>query len=69
MSQRFARKVRQYYRRDIRLQKSLQLKILNECLKTKPKYVPKKLWDWGIRIFFDVEKFGKKVFGNKTILK
>lgn len=49
MSQKMARKVRQVFRKN-------QNKFWSAALKPKPKWVPWKLWKWGMSIFIKIDK-------------
>lgn len=59
MNGRTSKKVRQYYRRDLRKKLGLEVEIARRLVKPKPKWVPKHLWAIGARIYFNRELFDK----------
>jgi hypothetical protein len=48
MNEKQSKKLRQIYRKDVRS----QFEVLKKILRPKPKYLPKWLWRWGMRIYF-----------------
>lgn len=53
MSQKSIKKIRQYYRRDLRKKLGLETLLLKRLLKKKPRLFPGFLWKLGARIYFN----------------
>ena len=64
MNEKKVKKLRQIYKKKYHAHMLENTEILNKCLKKKPKYCPKKLWSWGVSIFFDVKMLEKKLKGE-----
>lgn len=65
MSQKAMKKVRQYYRRDLRDKLGLEVELARKLVKDKPKWFPYFVWKIGARLYFNRELFDKW-FNNKT---
>ena len=53
MSQKSVKKIRQYYRRDLRKKLGLETLLLKRMLKKKPKLLPKILWVLGAKLYLN----------------
>lgn len=56
MSHRFTKKVRQFYRRDLKAKVIKDMNFLAVVLKKRPKLVPMFAWHWIVGITVDREK-------------
>lgn len=55
MSGKQSKKVRQYYRRDLKKAAKENAEMLGNAMKPKPKYIPWKLWLWMIGFFIKIK--------------
>lgn len=55
-SRKLAKKARQIYRRDVQRHAREEALRLGNFMKPKPKYVPWKLWLWGMGFFIKIKK-------------
>lgn len=60
MSSKNAKKIRQYYNRNVKQFAIQEAKIVGNAMKPKPKFIPMWLWMKGISIFIKVNKTGIK---------
>lgn len=56
MSNKAHKKMRQLYRRDVRQGARDMGETLGNLMKPKPKWIPWKVWMWGLGIFIKVKK-------------
>ena len=64
MNTKKAKKLRQYYRRDLRSKLGLEEDIAMQLIKPRSKWFPKILWNLGARIYFDTKLY-HAWFNNK----
>lgn len=53
MNSKKVKKLRQYYRRDLKQKLGLNASFLNAILRRKPKRMPGILWRFGMRFYFN----------------
>jgi len=65
MSSSKAKKVRQYYRRDLRHKLGLEVELAQKLVKPRPKWLPVWVWAIGARMYFNKALFDQW-FNNKN---
>jgi len=60
MNQKRAKKIRQYYRRDVKQGAKEFAELIGNAMKPKPKWVPEWIWIKGLSIFIKINKTGVK---------
>ncbi len=54
-----AKKLKQYYRRDLRKKLGFEVDLAMKLVKPRPRWFPKYVWAIGARIYFNKELFDK----------
>lgn len=59
MNSKNVKKLRQYYRRDLRGKLGLEVELARHLIKIKPRLMPRWLYKLGARLYFDQKLFNK----------